>query len=80
MYLKINPTLVCKSGEVVFVDEFLGDLGQLNFDVLWSTKWVAKIIFSISKHTYFSPVLESILLIMILKSSSDAVLVPTPPG
>ena len=33
-----------------------------------------------SKHTYFDPVSDIILLIMILKSSSDAVLVPTSPG
>ena len=33
-----------------------------------------------SKHTYFSPVRDSILLIMSLKSSSDSVLVRTSPG
>ena len=67
-------------GEVVCVNEFLGDLGQLNFYVLWSTKWCAKIKKSISKHTYFAPVRDSMLLITSLKSSSDAVVVPKSPG
>ena len=33
-----------------------------------------------SKHTYFAPIYDSILLTMRLKSSSDAVLVPKSPG
>ena len=71
---------MCKYGEVVFFNEFLGNLGQLNFDVLWSTEWCAKVKKYLSKHTYFAPVCDSMLLIMILNSSSDAVLVPTSPG
>ena len=52
----------------------------MNYDVLWSTKWCAKVKNSMSKHIYFAPDRDSILLITILKSSSDAVLVPTSPG
>ena len=71
---------MCKSGEVVFVNEFLGDIGQLKFYMLWYTKWWAKVKKSISKHTYFAPVRDSMLLITSLKSSSDAVVVPKSPG
>ena len=37
---EVNPAVdVDVVEEVVFVDEFLGDVDQLDVDVLWSIKW-----------------------------------------
>ena len=69
-----------QAGEVVLCDEFLRNFGQLNFHILWSPKWGAEVKKSMSKHTYLAPALDNTLLIISLKSLSEAVFVPTSPG
>ena len=69
-----------QAGEVVFCDEFFWNFGQLNFYIFWSSKWGAEVKNSMSKHTYLAPFIGKTLLIINLKSSSDAVFVPTSSG
>ena len=40
---KIDPTIVCILGEVIFIDEFLGNVRQFYADVLWSVEWCSEV-------------------------------------
>ena len=40
---EVNPIIVDTLLEVVLGDEFVGDVGELDFDVLWSVKWSLEI-------------------------------------
>ena len=37
--LVVDPAVVGKLHEVVFVNDFLGDDGELDADILWSIEW-----------------------------------------
>ena len=41
--LKVDPSIVCILGKVVFIDEFLGNVPQSAADVLRSVKWCSKV-------------------------------------
>ena len=41
--LEVHPAIVCQCGEVVFVNEFIWDDGQLYFDKFWAVKGCAKV-------------------------------------
>ena len=36
---KVDPTVVDADGKVVFFDEFVGDVGELDFDVFITFEW-----------------------------------------
>ena len=41
--LEVNPVAVCKSGEVIFINEFLRDVGKFDPDVFRSAKRRAEV-------------------------------------
>ena len=40
---EVNPPTVCEACEVVFVDEFLRDVGKFDSDIFWSVERCAKV-------------------------------------
>ena len=67
-------------GEVVLVDEFLGDVGEFDFDVLGAVEGRAKVKIADVEAGELGAAAETTLLSRSLTSSSDAVGVPTSPG
>ncbi len=43
MYFEVDPVIVCVLHEIVFVDEFLRNVGELDFDVLGPVEGSAEI-------------------------------------
>ena len=79
MNAKVHPTITCIGGEVVFSYELLGDVVEVDAGIIGAIEGFAQVKRIISKHTKRAPLWERKLLIGILKSSSEAVGVPTLP-
>ncbi len=78
--LKVHPTISGVCREVVLVDEFLGNVGESDADVLRTVEGVPMLNFFTSKQANLALFQERTLLTRSLKSSKEAVLVPVSPG
>ena len=76
---EVNPTILNVVGEVVFSDEFLGDVVEKDAHKVWVVKGCQGRNFVMLKVQNSAPVQKRMLLIISLTSSSGAVLVPTSP-
>ena len=74
MNFKVDSSVAGVLGEVIIIDRFLGNVGDLDLDVLWAFKRGAEIMFLTPKEPNLASFWERTLLRMSLNSSRDSVL------